>query len=153
MQSVDNDGEGPYLKPASFLINSVELRKALDRRCGGCRRHAHLPSGRAAAAQVYPEALCRAIVNGIIKQAQHDAAELMTIECAGLLEIDAVHHDLEGSSWKRYWDDLSGQELDSALTAEDRAEEIREIHNMGSHKEVTIEECLRQTGRLPVAPR
>ena len=55
MRPKDGEGEGPVLKPTSFLTNSVELRKALDKRCEGCQRHVHLISGRAAAAQVYPK--------------------------------------------------------------------------------------------------
>ena len=83
MRSKDEKGEGPVLKPTYFLTNGVELRKARDRRCGGCQRHAHLISGRAAAAQVYPKALCHAVVHGIIRQAQHDAADIMSIDCEG----------------------------------------------------------------------
>ena len=39
------------------------------------------------------------------------------------------------------------------VTAEAKAEEIEEIRNMGMCNEVTIEEYLRETGRLPIGTR
>ena len=44
----------------------------------------------------------------------------------------------EEAAWKKYWDDLSGQELDATLTSADRAEEIGEIHRMGIYENVTV---------------
>ena len=67
MMSSDKDGSGPVLKPTTIMANSIELSIALDKVCKGCKRHLRLVSGQAAAAQVYPKALCRAIVEGIIK--------------------------------------------------------------------------------------
>ena len=153
MTSSDENGEGPVLKPTSFLTNSIEVSATLDSRCKGCERHVHLISGRAAAAQVYPKALCRAIVRGIIKQAQHDAGSIMCMQCTNEGEEDIASTQPEAEVWKQYWDDISGQELDSKLTSEARAEEVAEIHRMGVYEKVTIEECLRETGKLPVGTR
>ena len=150
MRSKEKEGEGPVPKPTSFLTNSIELLKALDKRCEGCQRHVHLISGRAAAAQVYPKALCRAVVHGIIWQAQHDAADIMSIDCGGVAEVRAVETHPEEVEWRKYWIDISGQELDSALSGAARAEMVSEIHRMGVYDKVSIEECLRETGRMPI---
>ena len=118
MTSRDREGEGPVKKPTVFLTNSVEIRKQLDRRCPGCPRHVQLMEGRAKNAQIYPKALCRAIANGIISQAQMDAQNLFSMECNGFEEINNMQHDSD--DWKKYWDDNSGEELDSRLTQEAR---------------------------------
>ena len=39
------------------------------------------------------------------------------------------------------------------LTKAARAEEFTEIHRMGVYEKVPIEQCLRQTGRMPVGTR
>ena len=95
MLSQDEKGEGFVLKPTHFLTNSVELRKALDRRCGGCQQHVRLISGRAAAARVYPKAFCRAIVYGIIRHVQRDAVDIMSIDCEGVTDIGAIENHPE----------------------------------------------------------
>ena len=66
-------------------------------------------------------------------------------------EISNVREELE--DWRKYWDDMSGQELDAGMTRAARAEEICEIHKMGVYEKVTIEECLRETGRMPIGTR
>ena len=73
MMSKDANGEGPVLKPTIFMTNSIEAQKALEKKCPGHSRHVHLMEGRAAAAQVYPKALCRAICEAIVSQARIDA--------------------------------------------------------------------------------
>ena len=153
MKSVDEQGEAPVLKPTGFMTNSMEVAKALDKRCPGCSRHVHLMSGRASACQVYPAGLCRAVCRGVIQQARHDAADLMSLKCETVEGDEISNVQEEPEDWRKYWDDMSGQELDAGMTRAARAEEICEIHKMGVYEKVTIEECLRETGRMPIGTR
>ena len=63
----------------------------------------------------------------------------MSIECEGVAEIGAVKTYPEEVQWRRYWDDISGQELDTTLTAAARAEEVNEIHRMGVYDKDSFE--------------
>ena len=140
MKSSDEQGEGPVLKPTGFMTNSMEVAKALDKRCPGCPRHVHLMSGRAAACQVYPKGLCRAVCKGVIQQARHDAADLVCLKCEAASGEQVNNVETEPEDWRKYWDDMSGQELDSKLTQAARAEEVREIHRMGVYEKVSVED-------------
>ena len=65
MKGRDAQGEGPVLKPTRFLTNIPAIARALDRRCTGCERHVQLVGGRAKQAEVYPEQLVDAILDGL----------------------------------------------------------------------------------------
>ena len=80
MTSEDATGVAPVRKPTTSMTNRIEMKKLLERPCPGCPRHVQLLSGRAAAAaQGYPKVLCRALCQGIVKQAQADAQSLMSL--------------------------------------------------------------------------
>ena len=70
----DSNVKGPVKKPTGFMTSSWCIRDELDRRCSPELNHTHVPlvEGRAAAAQVYPEPLCRAICAGIARQKAYD---------------------------------------------------------------------------------
>lgn len=72
---IEQDGGelGLVKKPTGFVTSSECLAAALNVRCSGDHKHAHLVGGRAGAAATYPEALCEAIVKGVIKQQKVDA--------------------------------------------------------------------------------
>jgi len=73
MMSTSAEGtEELVFKPTRFATNSRYLALALDKRCGKDHPHAHLMNHRAAAAQVYPPALCQAIVKGYRAQVRDD---------------------------------------------------------------------------------
>ena len=63
-----NGEQGLVKKPTGFLTSSQCIAQALNLQCAGGHQHVHLVGGRAAGAQVYPEKLCKAIVNGMMKQ-------------------------------------------------------------------------------------
>ena len=155
MMSADKDGEGPALKPTTFLTNSVCLHRALGKRCPGHERHVHLMEGRAAKAQEYPRGLCRAMVVGIVEQARLDASGMVSIQCVegedGWEDIMNVEHEPE--EWRKYWDDVSGEQLDTELSIAARKDEIEAIHSMGVYVKVPIAQCLAETGRRPVGTR
>ena len=99
----------------------------------------HLLSGRAAAAQVYPTEICRALCQGINKQAQADAQNLMSLECGEIaMEVDIDNVQNEGEDWTSYWDDMGGEPLDTGLAMEAQAKEIREVHRMGVYIKVRL---------------
>ena len=61
MRSKDKHGEGFAMNPTRFLTNSIEMAKALNRRCLGGHRHVHLMEGQVRAAAIYPKELCRTV--------------------------------------------------------------------------------------------
>ena len=62
----------PVLKPTGFMTNSWCIATELDKKCDRMHEHTTLMSGRAAAAAVYPPALCNAICKGLQKQKAYD---------------------------------------------------------------------------------
>jgi hypothetical protein len=49
-------------------------------------------------------------------------------ESGGLKEIDGLHEREADEQWYRYWDDITGKELDEEKVKEARRGEIQEIH-------------------------
>ena len=79
LKSQDMLGEAPAKKPTRFLTNSYHVGEALAVRCQNAKRefrdqhrHVQLMQGRAQAAQIYPQKLCEAIVQGIKVQMEND---------------------------------------------------------------------------------
>ena len=65
LTSIDSEGPGLVKKSTKFITNSKVLAKALSRRCKGGHRHVHLLNGRAAAARVYPQDLCKTVASAL----------------------------------------------------------------------------------------
>ena len=63
---------GHVKKPTGFLSSSRFIAAELNRYCDGSHDHVHLVAGKAAAAQVYPPDLCKAMLRGTRKQKQAD---------------------------------------------------------------------------------
>ena len=63
---------GLVKKPTGFMTSSYEIAQLLNRKCSGGHQHVPLVGGRAAGAQVYPEMLCQAIVDGMLRQKNID---------------------------------------------------------------------------------
>ena len=154
-ESRDAEGEAPAKKPTRFLTNRIALKQAPSMKCQGCKRHVQLVEGRASAAQEYPKALCRAATRGIIEQARLDSADMYSLVCRdlddGLYDVGHIQHEPE--EWKAYWDDLSGEKLDTELTKAARAEEIEGIKKMKVYEKVPISMCLSETGKRPIGKR
>ena len=109
-------------------------------------------SGRAAAAAIYPRNLCKAVCRGTVLQAQHDSADIMSLKCSqDISSIDNVEHDPE--DWLKYWDDMSGRQLDKQRTIQARKDEIIRINSMKVWKKVPLTQCWANTGRKPVGTR
>ena len=90
LKTHDGTREGPARKGIGFMTNSVCIADKLRKRCPNrqgqpIHQHIWLTNGRARAAQVYPEALCKAICQGLQEQLQLDSKGqflLMNIESA-----------------------------------------------------------------------
>ena len=74
-----NDGtrDGPARKRTGFMTNSPCTAKRLNRQCPNTREkrihdHVILVNGRAKAAEVYPEQLCRIVCEGLMEQDEID---------------------------------------------------------------------------------
>ena len=53
----------------------------------------------------------------------------------------------------KFWDDLSGEELEAEGVRRARAEEMEEFRKHGVYTKVPLEECWKETGREPVGTR
>ena len=62
----------PAQKPTRFLSSAPELLQRLGQRCTQDHEHQPLTGGRAAAAAIYPPALCRAMLRGIEAQRRRE---------------------------------------------------------------------------------
>ena len=69
---------GRVKKPTGFLSSSRFVAEELNRYCDGSHDHVHLMAGKAAAAQVYPPDLCKAMLRGITRQKKADASLRVT---------------------------------------------------------------------------
>ena len=74
-----SDGQvGHVKKPTGFLSSSRFIAAELNRYCDGSHDHVHLVAGKAAAAQVYPPELCKAMLRGTRKQKQADRSRTVS---------------------------------------------------------------------------
>ena len=117
-----------------------------------------LMGGRAAKAAIYPRGLCLAMARGIRNQMRMDHDELMMVDVKGdlnqeeLQELNELRAQDEANDWK-FWDDVSGKELDSELVRAARKEEIDVVRKMGVWTKVPKSQCLAETGKQPVGTR
>ena len=99
------------------MTNSQEIAALLQTKCDGSHSHLHLMECRARAAAIYPEALCRAICQGLLNQ-----KALNRLPIRGLSTEDRHHEqpekdaELEEEDWQAF-DDVTGAPLDPKLVA------------------------------------
>ena len=140
--------------PTIFLTTSIVSARALSRRCPENHRRVHLMEGRARAAAVYPQELCRTICRATLEQAKADARYLVFIQYLDGSEDDHVNEvAFEEPQCKSYWDDLTGQELNRSMVEAARAEELAVVKKMQVWRKVRKEECFHATGRPPIKLR
>ena len=128
-----------------------------------------LVNGRAKAAQVYPDKLCRIVCEGLIEQIEIDRLEQFVIaeinndnNCSGRSmqqEADQlrkrypiVEEDNDEES-EQAWDDVSGATLDPSAVKKARAEEIEYVRKMNLYTKVPIEEWYKTNGKAPIIVR
>ena len=82
----------PAQKPTRFLSSAPELLQLLGQQCSQEHEHQPLMSGRAAAAAIYPPALCRAMLRGIEAQRRREGEPLCLSVLRGLeAPVGATH--------------------------------------------------------------
>ena len=63
------EGQGPAQKATRFMTNSPMIGEELSLKCQGGHRHIELTGGcRTKRSEVYPDRLCRARLEGLVKQ-------------------------------------------------------------------------------------
>ena len=163
MCSVDAAGRSLVLKPTYFMTNSAHIAAELNRLCdnkvaGTQHRHVQLMNGRASAAQVYPEALCRAICRGLKHQKEATTTKkylLNAVDCNQTVSsVGELPPEEPGAeTWEEFWDSASGQLLEPTAVRKARREEIEYIRQSNLYQIVPIKDCVRKTGRKPIAGR
>ena len=153
LMSTDELGSAPARKPTSLLTNSVEVHRTMGRKCRGGHRHVHLMKGRAKAAAQYPPEFCRALCRGMRRQARVDVGNMMSALIVQDFtdEIGQISHVPE--KWQKFWDDISGKELDGKLVREAREEELTVVDQMNVWELRPVSECIRVTGKRPTKVR
>ena len=151
--------EQPAQKLTRWLTNSPFLAATLERKCPRDHAHTVLLNGRAKAAQVYPPALCRAVVAGFAEQLRADndrinsfpvlpvpPAELPTFNLE-LLQVDG--EDIDEGEWVAE-DDVHGGSLPPDLVMEARRKEIKYIHSRKVYSYATEDDAFRLTRKRPI---
>ena len=147
MMQADGQGVARVKKPTGFMTNSQCIADRLSVKCSGMHRHIVLINGRAKAAEVYPDKLCKEIVKGLVEQMEVDER----ISRGELGSIGAFSS--EGSEAKQYWDDLSGKSLNPSLVRKAREEEMAEFRKHGVYVKVPLRKCWDETGKEPIGVR
>ena len=103
--------------------------------------------GRTRKAEVYPEELCREIVLGLRDQMMYDGRMIT----GGIGAVTPAEEDK--GSFKRYWDDISGEQLNSDMVDIARKEEMVEVKKHAVYDKVDLTECYEKTGKPPIKTR
>lgn len=85
----------PAMKPTGFLSSSWCILEELSLRCDHSHPHQQLVGGRAAAAALYPPALCKAICKGLVRQRAYDKSGLVGGRQFGRKELKSMLRKLK----------------------------------------------------------
>lgn len=120
-------------------------------------RHVPLTDGRAKRAEVYPEGLVRAIIDGLLKQLKKKQPVICGLSLGPTNQEDDIDFSLFGGDnnedWETFVDEVSGQALNSKLVAEAKAEELDYAARYNVWDLVPVSECWRETGAGPIGSR
>ena len=110
-------------------------------------------AGRAKAAAHFPAKFSKALCKGMRRQARVDASGMLSTLVLSAVsdKVGEISHIQE--PWKKYWDDISGKELNPSLGTAAREEELKVVDEMGVWEVRTLAECLEVTGKKPVKVR
>ena len=86
--------QGLVKKPTGFLTSSDCIAKSLNLQCAGGHSHVPFVGRRAAGAQVYPEKLCKAIVNGMLRQKEVDESNRISTKAMGRGQLSSFTRSL-----------------------------------------------------------
>ena len=174
LSTKDGSVIGPAKKPTGFMTNSVCIARRLMKKCPNTTRrqvhqHIRLENGRAQAAQIYLDELCKEMCEGLIEQievdrkgqfliADYDAdktktsRDLLNLSKQLKWQYKTVEGDHE-EGLETAWGDVSGAELKPELVKRARQEEIQYVRKMNRYDKVLVEECYKNTGRAPISVR
>ena len=163
----DADGEGLVQKATGWMSNCPEVLDEVARRCVNptlpeCERHrhVHLQNGLAKGAERYPVALVKAILKGLRNHLRrHRHGSLFHVEA---LDTGPTL-DEPPPEWRpepaapyetrvgRFFDSVTGFELDPERVRKARAEEVDFMLKLGVWKVVDVNEATAVTGRPPIS--
>ena len=132
------------------MTNARAIAESLGEHCHGDHRHIHLLNGRAKRAEVYPDELCTRILEGLVEQLWRDGR----IDRSGRMQMaeeEAWINAIIGDS--AAWDDVPGEQLDSAGVEKARKEEMSEVHKHQVYVKVPTNDCWESTGKAPIKTR
>ena len=147
MWQKDNQGRARVKKATGFMTNAECIAERLRVKCKGLHRHITLINGRAKAAEVYPDKLCREIVLGLIEQMESD--ERVSRDNTGVIAA----FDGDNKQAVEFWDDLSGKRLNPTMVKAARKEEMSEFRKHGVYIKVPVKQCWDETGKAPIGVR
>ena len=151
MTSEDANGPGLVKKPTGFICNADYIVSRLNKHCTGDHRHVHLMNGRADAARIYPDDLCRQILLGLKEQLTADGD---LNDEASLYHLMTLQHDDPVKDYvNTYIDDLTGKILDPEMVKRARQEEMDVFTKHNVFTFVPLSECYTATGKGPIGTR
>ena len=155
--------QGPARKRTRVMSNSFEVHKRLNVRCPNeaeddTKHHTHVPleQGRAKRCQVYPREFSRRVCEGI---AAEKKLRRLGMRSLPLMEIgtdedgNKATDDLHEPDGTFAVDDQSNEPLVPALVRRARVEEMDYFKEMKVYDTVSVEECLKETGRKSIGIR
>ena len=120
-------------------------------------RHIPLTDGRAKFAQVYPEGLVRAIVQGLLRQLRKPTAYVCGVTMGPINQENDIDFSLFDSSadgdWDTFVDEVSGKPLKTSLVEAARAEELEFAKRYNVWDLTSVQECWDRTGAGPIGSR
>eukprot|EP00973_Karenia_brevis_P072169 10025940-Karenia_brevis.AAC.1 len=167
-----------FLTNSPFIAAALDRQCSNKYGRAAWHRHITLMNNRAKACQVYPYELCRTICDGLKQQKAADQESQYLLSVVDLKEFEGmsankaqgllvaelneiVKHqwkeippeEVEEGSWTRYWDEVSGHELETWRVEVARKTEMKYIKEMKLYDVVPMAECLRKTCRKPIQGR
>ena len=120
-------------------------------------RHVPLTDGRAKHAEIYPEGLVRAIIDGLLRQLKKQRPAICGLSLGPINQEDDIDFSWsDGGSndeWETFVDEVSGKALNSKLVAEAKAEELDYAARYNVWDLVPVSECWKETGAGPIGSR
>ena len=120
-------------------------------------RHVPLTSGRAKRAEVYPEGLVRAIVQGLLKGLQRPKAYVCGVTMGPVNQENDDDFSFFGEETdgerSSFVDEISGKALKTSLVEAARAEKLEYARRYQVWDLVPTSECWERTGAAPIGSR
>ena len=163
MTSEDEQGKGKVRKRTRIVSNSMALLEELSKhQCTGDHRHVHLMAGRAQACQRYPEEFCDLVCEVVMKEKNlmgkhakllgrlgHAGARAEDVTgLIGNLEKTDPHAPDDLYKDFKFFDDVTGRELDHGLAVKARRLEMDFFRKMRVYDKVPREAAARDGCRV-----